>query len=178
MLSPQTIRDMQDYAAYEAAEFGRVPLAVWHDEDLPHLPFLGGYVPRGYRVATWAEMSDRTRNSGHYDADDEPVHILVDGSGWGRSDEAALTLPELADYVRDNGQCHWAIVEAGQFQVVVAAYIQDDTAEGTPAPDVDPCEWCGYVHGPLDECYECRDCGAYHDEPYANGCPVAEDDDA
>ena len=176
MLSAQTIRDIQDYAAYVAAEEGSVPLAVWHDGDLPHLPFLGGYVPRGYRVATWAEMSALPRNSGHYDADDEPAHILVDSSGWGGRDEPALTLPELADYVRDNGHCHWAIVESGQFQVVVAAYIQDDTAEGTPAPDIEPCEYCGDVHGPLDDCEPCPDCGNVHPWSSTSDCP--EDDDA
>ena len=176
MLSAQTIRDMSDYAAYRAAEEGHEPLAVWSDDDLPHLPFLGEYVPRGYRVATWADMRSRPRNETWGD-DDNPAYTLVDASGFGSVNEPALTYPELADYVAENGQCYWAIVETGQFQVVVAAYIQDNSSEGVPAPEIDPCDYCGGIHGPLDECDPCPECGEYHDGAYANGCPEEEDSD-
>lgn len=155
MLGPETIKRMSDVAAYRAAEEGRRPLTVIKAEDLRHLPFLGDYVPAGWRPALWADMYTNPRTGWPWD-ETKRVYIMVDSSGWGSSSEPALTFPELARYVieskRPQHQYGWAIVEAGEFQVVVSAFIRDEQATGTPAPEVDPCEYCHEVHSPLEEC--------------------------
>jgi len=157
MLGPETIRRMSDVAAYKAAEDSREPLVIWKDEDIHHLPFLGDYVPAGWRKALWSDMYTTPRVGGYW-REDRDAYFMVDSSGFGGRDEPALTFPELADYIRESQRPQhtygWAIVEAGQFQVVVQVYIKDDDAPGTPPPDRESleCEYCHEVHDPLEEC--------------------------
>jgi len=156
MLGPETIKQMSDVAAYRAAEEGRYPLSIWKPEDVRGLPFLGDYVPAGWRYAIWSDFYQHPRNV--WPREDERAHFMVDSSGFGSRDEPALTPSELGDFVmlpqRPQHEYGWAIVEAGQFQIVVQAYVRDETATGTEAPDRESveCEYCHEVHGPFEEC--------------------------
>ena len=155
MFSPQTIRQMSDVAAWRAAEAGKQPLFIWSEEDIRHLPFLGDYIPAGWRPATFAELpGDRPRTT-TYRREDEEIRFMVDSSSYGQEDEPALTFREFAQVARAS-RFGWGIVEAGQFQVLVEAFIQDPESPGRPAPDAESlkCEHCHTVHSPLDDCVD------------------------
>ena len=139
MLSGAAIRSISDVAAYRAAQEGKYPLFIWGPDDLHHLPFLGSYVPQG-----WREV--------------EELQVMADSSGFGAPDESALTFSQLEAYVREHPGYGWAIVVAGQFQVVISAYQEDAEAEGTPAPEPDPCGYCGAIHSDIEECQPCWAC--------------------
>ncbi len=107
MMGLEQIREMARQAAAKAAREGRVPCLV-EAEDIAAFrqgrrfpfPFLGPYVPKG-----WKKVQER----------------FVDSSGFGASDEPALTAEEFIDrLVLGRG---YAITQAGQFQVYVGEFI-------------------------------------------------------
>ena len=83
--------------------------------------------------------------------------FMVDSSGFGSPGEPALTFDQLTAYIEreDRGRFGWAIRESGQFQVVIGVYVEDPGSPGVPAPEVEPCDYCHAIHGPMDECQEC-----------------------
>jgi len=114
MFSPDTIRSMQQEAAEIAAQDQMVPFVYWkHDNLGPPFPFpnLGDYVPAGW------ELID---------------HFMVDSSGFGAPDEPADTPEQLRarierEITKHEGQTvGWAIIEVGQFQVVVGEFVRPD----------------------------------------------------
>lgn len=176
MLSGSQIRNISDVAAYRAAEDGALPLTYWKAEDIPHTPFLGRYVPAGYRVAT-AEDFPTMRSDQFYAFDDE---VWVEAGGWGDHDPTDTLLTAC------NNGAYWAIVESGQFQTYLRAYIRDDDAPAQNLPDEDAvtCSECGTVHNDLEECNGpyCDACGAdiaYQDDPdgLCNACCEDQDED-
>lgn len=115
MMSPETIREVQREAAERAAAENLTPFVFWPEDepDTGMVPFIGDFVPRGWRLV-------RT--------------YFVDATGWGREDEPAMTIPAWqaevrrvsAEYAEKPGITPgWAIVEAGQFQVVVGLFERD-----------------------------------------------------
>lgn len=117
MMSLSMIREVQREAALRAAEDGERPFVYWPgDEPNPgDLPFLGDYVPRGWRLV-------RT--------------YFVDGTGRGHEDEPAMTIEAwrrevevvVAEYAGTGRTPGWAVYEAGQFQVYVGLYERDNRA--------------------------------------------------
>jgi hypothetical protein len=116
MMHPAQIRSMQQEAAEEAARDKVVPFVYWKHDDLgPPFPFpnLGDYVP-----PCW-EMVD---------------HFMVDASGFGAPDEPADTPTqlrarmerEIAKYDAEGKTVGWAIIEVGQFQVVIGEFTKVD----------------------------------------------------
>jgi len=159
MMSGSLIKSISDHAAWEAAQEGKYPLTIWSANDARGIPFLGDYCPPGWRRATWADITDaghsRPRNVWH-DAPDEEVTFMVDASGFGSDHEPALTGDQFGSYLMQTPGYGWAIRESGQFQVVVGAYVRDASAPGIAAPEPEPCDDCGAIHGPMDECEECE----------------------
>lgn len=157
MMSTSLIRAMSDHAAYRAAQDDLRPLVVEQDEDVRGIPSLGDYVPAGWRRAIWADLWATPRI---YDSrkEDAEAYFMVDATGWGSPGEPALTQDEFIAYVAEAGQFRddlgWAVREEGQFQVVVQVYIADPDAPGISAPEIEPCEYCDAIHGPLEECEE------------------------
>ncbi len=111
MMSPQTIRYLAQQAARRAAKAKATPLVI-EGEDMPdtprmlqylrNMPNIGSYRPKGWKLAE---------------------HQLVDKSGWGCEDEPALTVRGLLAWVRSMGPGNgYAIIEEGQFQVVVGRF--------------------------------------------------------
>lgn len=160
MLSGQQIRNISDVAAYRAAEEGKVPLAIEQAGDIRHMPFLGHYVPAGYRVATFADF-DAGIGFGFY----RPFNseeVWVECGGFGNDP----TGPVLRA-----GQ-YWAIVESGQFQTYARCYIKDGDAPAVNLPDEKSvtCEVCGVVHNDLEECEDdegdcqCAECTGCDDQ--------------
>jgi hypothetical protein len=159
MMGIETIRNISDVAAYRAAEEGREPLSIWAAKDATHIPFLGDYTPAGWRRALWSDFYETPR-VGYPWREDEEAYFMVDSSGFGSLGEPALTAGEFGAFVtkrqRPSLVYGWAIREAGQFQVVVGAYIRDESSPGNPAPDESEveCSECSTVHDDMEECDE------------------------
>jgi hypothetical protein len=109
MMDPSTIKALADDAARKARREGREPYGFFDLEDVDtsvrDLPFLGSYVPRGYKLVE---------------------ELFVDASGFGSEGEPAMTFgrfcERVRDHVRDGNAYSYAIREAGQFQVYVGVY--------------------------------------------------------
>ena len=115
MLSYSSIREAAQEAAQEAQEAGKLPASMreFTSRDplqfIRTIPFLGDYVPEGWEVAGESYM--------------------VDSSGLGSEGEPALTIGKFArrlETLKKSGENYGlAIVEAGQFQVVIQEYKPD-----------------------------------------------------
>ena len=106
---------MAQEAAEKAASEGRIPFVYWPGDDLgPPFPFpsLGDYVPDGW------ELTD---------------NFMADSSGFGRPGEPALTPEELREHIEkvlsDNPKdtIGWAVIEIGQFQIVIGQFRKEAT---------------------------------------------------
>ena len=110
MMSIEYILALADEAGEVAKEAGEEPY-VYQVEETVGAPFpfpnLGSYRPLGW------EMGE---------------YHTVDKTGWGAEDEPALThrqLVALIESVREERpNTGWAIIEEGQFQLVVAQFRQ------------------------------------------------------
>jgi len=110
MWSLEVINELNQQAARKARHQHKEPYVPTLDEikEFPPFPFphLGPFAPDG-----WEQT--------------ETVWF-VDSSGWGRDDEPALSVRqfknELRAYAEDHPGHGFGIVEAGQFQVYVAAF--------------------------------------------------------
>jgi hypothetical protein len=115
MLDLATIHEMAAEAAQEAAQAGKEPYEYWDGEPIGppfHFPFLGDYVPQGWRKR-----------------DDD---MFVDSSGMGADDEAALSVSQLVAEIKrllcatpPYKRLGFAITEAGEFQLYVGVYERD-----------------------------------------------------
>lgn len=120
MMSNAQIVQMSRDAAMRAAEESKVPLMVW-PEDLVDLslirgiPFLGDYVPRGWKRVGVPEGRCVYKHDG-------VSCWFVDSSGFGADDEPALSIEQFLGCLEAG--FGYAIVEAGQFQVHVAKYVK------------------------------------------------------
>lgn len=107
MMSAQQMNRLADDAAKRAKRNAIKP-------SRENIPFLGDYVPKGFRRV---DAPNPPREMGCEDG-----YLFVDGSGWGAPNEPALTQEEFLAYKDANPTLLFGIVEAGQFQVVVATY--------------------------------------------------------
>jgi hypothetical protein len=111
MYSLETIRSMSREACKKAAKSHKKPYHPELDEidDWPPFPFpsIGDYLPKG-----WVE--------------DEDTRWLCDSSGFGSPNEPAYTTDQLKnkikEYLEDHPEAGFAVVEEGQFQVVLSAF--------------------------------------------------------
>ena len=121
MFSGAQIRQFQDDAARRAARSKKQPYVLWDEAEVDRLgegpirfPFVGGYIADGWEAVL--------------DADEDPLQLFVDSSGFGAEGEPALTLAgfrrELKRLLREHaGQTlGFAVVQAGQFQVYVGVF--------------------------------------------------------
>lgn len=137
MMSPGTIADLQREAARESRRGRKAPVVFYNDEDVEEgigsIPFLGTYMPQGWRALHWADVPEEDPDGhGHYGSTGQ-VLLFADASGWGDEQEPALSLRQLVAevsrisheaYARKRLTVGWAIWEAGQFQVHVKAYVR------------------------------------------------------
>jgi hypothetical protein len=110
MMSTQQIVSMSEEAAVKAARENRVPFVYWPGDNLdPPFPFpnLGSYMPDGW------ERTD---------------HFMADSSGFGSPNEPADTPEQMRARIErvlrehPNDTIGWAIIEVGQFQVVIGQF--------------------------------------------------------
>lgn len=119
MMSSEYIRQLADEAAERAKNDGREPqtfLGLGHDgirSRMRSIPFLGNYVPEGWKRVELEKPRSLACDDGY---------LFVDKCGMSAEDEPALTAGEFVDYIYKHREFAYAIVEEGQFQVVVAGY--------------------------------------------------------
>ena len=117
MMSLNAINALNEQIAAQAAEESLVPFVPFNPEDVDRwppfpIPNIGYLEPDGWikTETTW----------------------FVDKTGWGRDYELALTVDQfkraLHDYINDNPGHGFAMVEEGEFQVVIAAFKPDKTS--------------------------------------------------
>lgn len=127
MMDPRTIQALSDEAARKARRGGQLPYGFFDEAEVDRveasgrapLPFLGSYVPRGYKLVD---------------------QLFVDSSGFGCEDEPALTqgqfFARVREHVRDGNRYFYAVTEAGQFQVYVGVYEQRAVRRASKVPHV------------------------------------------
>jgi hypothetical protein len=135
MFSSSTIRTMQEEAAVRAARERRIPFVYWPGDNLTEggfpFPNLGDYVPTGWRRLTTAETG-LTHHDLPGTRDFENVVVLVSSMGDEDRGRALGVVGLRALIERINvwaaetrNTVGWAIVEVGQFQVVVSAFAKE-----------------------------------------------------
>jgi hypothetical protein len=119
MFSPQTIRDMSDKAAREAARKGKRPFVFYNEESVNGppwpFPFVGDYVAKGWEP---------------YIEDGEPLQLFADSSGFGGDNEPALSTRQLtiaikrvmADAAKAGVTVGFALTQVGQFQAYIGVF--------------------------------------------------------
>jgi len=122
MLDLATIHEMAAEAAQEAAQEGKEPYEYWDGEPIGppfHFPFLGDYVPDGWRKR---------------DND-----LFVDKSGWGAPTEPAMTVDALVAEIKrlqcaapPDKRLGFAITQEGEFQLYVGVYERDAELPDSP----------------------------------------------
>lgn len=113
MMSSEQMNRLADEAARRAKRNALKPVAAPFSER-NQIPFLGDYVPKGYRRI---DAPNQPRPMGCAEG-----YLFVHGSGWGAPGEPALTQDEFKAYCEANPNLLFGICEAGQFQVVVGVY--------------------------------------------------------
>jgi hypothetical protein len=88
------------------------------------LPFIGDYRPEDFDLVDRETLVVPEDVSAWKvrDAICDAPYIEVDTSGWGSSDELALTSQEFLRVAETNPDIGWALIEVGQFQGVVGAF--------------------------------------------------------
>ena len=109
MMGFRQVQDFRDTATRKARRNHVAPV-----QGARGVPFVGDYVPPGFiRVSAPAVGRFMACADGY---------LFVDSSGWGNSGEGALTKSEFIAYAESHPDLYFGVVEAGQFQVVVATY--------------------------------------------------------
>ena len=133
MMSTEQIVEMSRRAARQSAREHVVPLLtekshleadVTLKRRLRQTPFIGNRVPRGWRLLNASILLGSTDNCVPY-WDDKRRHyyMQVDSSGFGSESEPSFTERQFYEAVRKIGPGRaYAIVETGQFQVVVGVF--------------------------------------------------------
>lgn len=113
-MSAQQMNRLADEAAARAARRNTKPVKVTSLDQSRKIPFLGDFVPAGFKRVDAADPGRWTGAAEGY--------IEVDASGFGSDREPALTQSEFEAYAKAHPEYFFGIVEAGQFQVVLATY--------------------------------------------------------
>lgn len=158
MLSASQIISISDDAAYRASQEGKTPLVPWKVADIAHAPFLGDYVPQGWRQADWDDDFPFVENPPTWGwPEGMGAAVCVDSFG-GDTDGPAMSPEAFGKFVlnlmQDTSETVGiAIRQAGQFQVYIGLYIRDPWSRGVAASEPDG--WCESCQSSF-ECY-CED---------------------
>jgi hypothetical protein len=165
---------MESEAAADAARERKEPLNVWPQQaqhDLRQIPFLGEFVPQGWRAA----QRDEFESVGfpcNYGWSGPEFTFWVDSSGFG-GDGRALDYNDfvaqviaLIERTEDQQSLGFAVRQAGQFQVYVGVYIRNGKEASA--------EWIVREHsglmGEAPCCDVCGGCSCEEDAHEDYGC--------
>jgi hypothetical protein len=165
---------MESEAAADAARERKEPLNVWPQQaqhDLRQIPFLGEFVPSGFRAVGRDELEPFGFHCSHGWRGDE-FCFWVDSSGFG-GDGRALDYPVFVERVRvliaaTEGKLslHFGVRQAGQFQVYVGVYVKNGKEASA--------EWIVREHsglmGEAPCCDVCGGCSCEEDAHEDYGC--------
>jgi len=160
MMSPSAIADLAREQAVKAAAYEiepYVPASIDECLNWNHVPIpnIGSFRPQGWCLVE---------------------HKLVDKSGLGRDDEPALTIPAFkrwaASKVAETEYTKWsagfAIIEEGQFQVVIGLFTNNPEKFGDCTDEHEDIEWEG--------CPECDEPIETKDGKLPDSCPWCDED--
>lgn len=129
MMSPQMIRQLSRQAARESQRNHVEPLAIEAhdlgvlDEHLRHIPFLGDRCPRGWKRVPASTLEVPERALTPYWGEERHKYFMVDSSGYGSPTEPALRFDQFCQWASEHAEGYGlAIVEQGQFQIVVGIF--------------------------------------------------------
>ena len=128
MMSLEAIIEQNEIAARKARKGKKEPLVLdapgvrlarlGQTDDLRRIPYIGGYLPKGWERVDASHWSPR----GYFQGDNEGYGaFFVDATGLGGESEPALTRDQFAKLVRPG--YGYAIIEAGQFQVKIGVFM-------------------------------------------------------
>ena len=132
-MSSQQIARLSDEAAADAQRRNRHPwvagsyLAEKPDklfDAMRSMPNMGSYRPASWELVERGELKLPAgwAFSKLTDLWAEAPYLMVDKGGWGGSDSRSLSPFKLRDLIAANPLLGWAIVEEGQFQIVVGVF--------------------------------------------------------
>jgi hypothetical protein len=121
MMSAGEVTRLANEQAEKAARRKQSPRVFFDAADIEKnfgkIPNIGSYRPTGWELVE---------------------HHMVDKSGMGAEDEPALTVKGykawLSKYLETPETCGWAIIEEGQFQVVVGRFVKQVQRNAGPSP--------------------------------------------
>ncbi len=122
MMSPESIRNMSDDAARSAARTKKIPYVVFDSAEIDRMPpfpfpFLGSYVPKGWKLVE---------------------SLFCDSSGFGTDHEPAMSIRQLQvklrEHIASTKAYGYAITEVGQFQCYVGVYEKTATRRSKRVP--------------------------------------------
>lgn len=128
MMSTSTIRSMSEEAARRAKAKGKYPVEIFQStidaeqtkRVIRSMPMIGDWRPAGMELVQHDEIKVPPGiDLGSLWAD--APYLMVDSSGFDDSSRA-LSLEQLVAIANLNPGCAWAMVEQGQFQVVVGVF--------------------------------------------------------
>jgi hypothetical protein len=132
MMSNQQIQRLSDEAARRSRAEGILPITFTPEElgdterlraHVRRIPFIGTRRPRGYRLVNASKYIGTHGTVPFGNRHESRHYIEVDASGFGAPGEIALTFDEFLDAVRKIGPYKsYAIIEQGQFQVVIGVF--------------------------------------------------------
>jgi len=118
MMSLGQIHQLSDEAARKARRHGKLPYVLWPTEaqrlklqgaSFP-FPFIGSYRPRGWKLVET---------------------YFVDSSGFGGENEPALTIEAFRSKLQAG--LGYAIIESGEFQLVIGEFVPPKTRKQVQA---------------------------------------------
>jgi hypothetical protein len=132
MMGLEQIIAMNRAAARRSAREHILPLVVSREDletdlmlkrRLRAIPFIGDRRPRGWKRMDASALLGSDRGCVPWSGPEKNHFIEVDSSGFGTPGEIALTFEEFLEAVRKIGPGYgYAMVEQGQFQVVVGVF--------------------------------------------------------
>ena len=145
MMSTEQIVRLSDEAAARAERNGYRPKVFGTyvcerpemlAEALRSVPNIGSCRPVDWELVDLEDLRvpDTMRAGRLFGLAAKAPFLMVDSSGWGSTNEPSLTFGEFAALVAANPLLGWAIVEVGQFQVVVGAFRRKDGVKPTRVP--------------------------------------------
>ena len=139
MMDVQTMDELQSKAAYHARVNKLQPKTFSEDEllnmsdgdisGLKDIPDFGHYRPQGWKRFNVKDIKSKlTHQYKIYDGNKNHGTLFCDASGFGRSDEPAMTLYECLETIQELNYIRpglgYGIVRTGQFQIDLGVFVE------------------------------------------------------
>jgi len=131
MMGLAQIKAEQDRAARSSARLHLTPIVLQKPGEIRNAPFLGTRVPKGWRLATYADVAPGMHDRRGFYGNDTDLGVLLfcDSTGWGSDNEPALSPDQrdaaIADIIASNPGLTFGfgIFEVGQMQLHLRVFV-------------------------------------------------------